>query len=476
MKGPTSMESTTHGTVRKRLSRSWPAMRALLSGVVGLMMVLGAPAALAQASACRVQQHGAAGTFDFGPAGGGITASAALSNMTLDSSTSGSVEFFDNNGRGYQTPPSSTRWLLTNSNSLTRIVITFSAPIPAHRLGITIEDLGTGSSLTLPPYDPRMTLSVSGGATPSGFVGHVLNGATQAIYTPATGQVSMAPRSLANPATLRQSVFLRGDSANLVTSITLTASGILSGDFVGIRLVSIPSCVRISKVTEGSTGSFGFTTSGLSTWTNAAPGTVSLATTVIGTAVESSRLYYAAGIPGSGIGTAPVTLTESIPAGWRLTGSQCNDANAGRNGNTGSFGTLSGGVLTIPGDRMRFESDITCTFTNARDIDLAIVKSATPTTVTTGGLVTFTLTASNLTAGSVVQDATLRDTPSAGLDCTEAGLPAPTCSVTGDAQCPAPAALTASALTSAGGVVVPRIAGGASVAISLQCRVNASGE
>lgn len=432
--------------------------------------------AWAQASSCRLEQHGGAGTFDFGPAGGGVTASATLSNMTYDATTSGTVTFVDDGGRAYPTPPSATRWLLTNSNTLTRLVITFSVPMPAHRLGLAIEDLGNGTSTTLPPYDPRITLETTGGAAPSDFVGHALGTATRALYNPATGQVSMAPRDLAAPATLRQSVFLRGDSTALVSSVSLTATGILSGDFIAIRLVSIPSCVRIAKVTTVGTGSFGFTTGGLSTWPGATPGTVTVTTTAIGTAEASPRFYYQAGITGAGVGTSPVTLSEPVPTGWRLTGAQCTDANAARNGNTGSFGTLSGGVLTIPGDRMRFESDITCTFANARDVDLSILKAATPASVESGGLVTFTLTASNLTAGSLVEGAILRDPLSAGLDCTDAGLPAPVCSVSGDAQCPAPAALTAAALASPGGVSLPRLAGRASVAVTLQCRVTASGE
>lgn len=475
MRDSANIEKSMRSTVIATRSRPWSAARSLLPGVAGLLMALAAPAAWAQASACRVEQHGGAGTFGFGPAGGGVTASATLSNMTFDTSSNGSVEFMDGNGLGYPTPSSSTRWLLTNSSSLTRLVITFSTPIPAHRLGVAIEDIGTGGAATLPPYDPRITLTVAGGATPSHFAGHALAGMTQAVYAPATGQVSMGPRSLVDPATLRQSVFLRGNAANLVSSITLTATGISSGDFIAFRLVSIPSCVRIGKVTEGGIGTFGFTTGTLSTWSNAAPGTVTLATTAIGTAVNSSRYYYAAAIPNSGIGTTAVTLAESIPAGWTLRDAQCTDANASRNGNSGSFGTLSGGMLTIPGNRMRFESDITCMFTNARDMDLTVVKSAAPTTVVSGDLVTFTLTASNLTAGSVAQNATLHDAPSAGLDCTGAGLAAPTCTATGDAQCPVPAALTAAALVSAGGVAIPRLAGGASVAVSLQCRVSASG-
>jgi len=449
---------------------------AMAACMIALVSLLVSADAWAQAAACRVEQHGGAGTFDFGPAGGGVTASATVSNMTYDAATSGTVTFVDDSGRGYPTPPSATRWLLTNSNTLTRLVITFSVPIPAHRLGFAIEDLGTGTSTTLPPYDPRITVTTTGGAAPSDFVGHALGSAARALYDPATGQVSMAGRDPGAPATLRQSIFLRGNSTALVSSVSLTATGILSGDFIAIRLVSIPSCVRIGKVTTGGTGSFGFTAGGLSTWAGTAPGTVTVATTTIGTAVASPRLYYQAGIPGSGVGTSPVILSESLPAGWRLTGAQCSDANAARNGNTGSFGTLSGGVLTIPGDRMRFESDTTCTFANARDVDLSIIKSATPSSVQSGGLVTFTLTASNLTAGSLVEGAILRDPLSAGLDCTDASLPAPVCSVSGDAQCPAPAALTAAALSTPAGVAIPRLTGGASVAITLQCRVTASGE
>jgi len=87
-------------------------------------------------------------------------------------------------------------------------------------------------------------------------------------------------------------------------------------------------------------------------------------------------------------------------------------------------------------------------------------------------LVSFTLTVSN--AGpNAAPGAVLRDAPGAGLDCAEVGLAAPTCVASGGATCPG--GLTNAALLGVSGVAIPALPSGGGVAVTLQCRVTASG-
>lgn len=105
--------------------------------------------------------------------------------------------------------------------------------------------------------------------------------------------------------------------------------------------------------------------------------------------------------------------------------------------------------------------------------DVRIAKTVAPTgQVVSGSLLTYTLTVSN--AGPLATaNARLADTPSAGLDCTATGLAQPTCSASGGAACPT-APLTASALTGTG-VTIPTLPVNGQVAITMQCKVTASG-
>ena len=139
----------------RRSAMPWPILR----GMVAACLLL-SPWAAAQSPpvACGITSHtGASGSsFAFGPAG--VNASATLQNITFDagSTAGGSVNrFVDSTGRSYTTPAGPGRWLLTNSNTTTRLTVTFSPAIPAHRIGLAIYDIGTWDAvsythLTLP--------------------------------------------------------------------------------------------------------------------------------------------------------------------------------------------------------------------------------------------------------------------------------------------------------------------------------------
>ena len=553
-----------------------------------------------QPMTCGITSHtGATLTAPlFGPEG--VNTHILLENVAFDagSTAGGSItRFVDSNGRTYSTPPGPGRWLLTNSTTTTRVTVTFVPSIPAHRIGIGIYDMGSWDA-TLPnngedaSYAPRLTLDLLGvnnEATTSHFVAHRTGlNATQASYSPGSGVVTLDAGAFVpgNEGTWRQSVFLRGNANALVSALTLTATNIKPGDNIGFGLVAIPSCVTISKVTEGGVGSFDFTTTNVNNWNNtAAASPVTLTTTATGTPVNSARHYYAHPVASNGQGTQPVVLSETIPPTWALSSARCTDANSSRNGNTGSFGNLVGGTLTIPADRMRFESNITCAFTNTRaailrlqkalpegraaasdqftlsmtgtgapaavtttgagstatgllthdmatpgsaytlseaaaggadlsyytttyrctnaraggqtpagdgttfavtpavgddltctltnlrrTTDLSIRKTVADEPLVSGAQAVFTLVITNHGPGAA-DGATVRDPAAAGLDCLAAGLPAPTCSATGGADCPA--SLTPTGLQS--GVAIPALPNGGIVTIGLTCRVTASG-
>ncbi|MBP7566490.1 MAG: DUF11 domain-containing protein, partial [Burkholderiaceae bacterium] len=115
--------------------------------------------------------------------------------------------------------------------------------------------------------------------------------------------------------------------------------------------------VRLAKTSNGGVGTFGFSLGGLSVFSD------SITTVTAGVPVQG-----AAGITGTAGQQA--TITESgVPGGWpsNPVSASCTDANGASTGNTGSVGTLSGNVLTIPAVAMKAGADFTCTFVNGQN-------------------------------------------------------------------------------------------------------------
>ncbi len=149
-----------------------------------------------------------------------------------------------------------------------------------------------------------------------------------------------------------------------------------------------PPRLRIAKVSSGGTGTFPFSVSG------ATIGSDSVTTTAAGATVTSATVH---------VGTAgsPITVSETVPAGWRATSATCNDANAGNtgvvnpvNGALTGYPVSGGGTasVTVPGGNVRSGADITCTFTNEKLARLTIVK----TTLGGGSGFSFTTTGAGL--------------------------------------------------------------------------------
>ena len=115
-------------------------------------------------------------------------------------------------------------------------------------------------------------------------------------------------------------------------------------------------------------------------------------------------------------------------------------------------------------------ADSTCTFTNTRSTNLAIIKTNGLNSVVAGSTTTYTITVTN-SGPSDADGALLKDSLATGLTCTQA-----TCSgVSGGASCPAPGSVTIASLQGAG-ISLPVLPASSTVAFSLVCGVAATGQ
>jgi uncharacterized repeat protein (TIGR01451 family) len=218
--------------------------------------------------------------------------------------------------------------------------------------------------------------------------------------------------------------------------------------------------VQLAKVSLGGTGMFTYTMANLSN------GADTITTVTDGDALPSAQMSTVIDV------AAAVTITEAASDTFVLDGATCVDANVGDTGNPPSFGSLSGNVLTIAPANLLPGAQILCTFTNRIGVDVALTKTATPTSLRTGEVAVFTLTLTNNGPGDA-EDVLLTDMPGTGLDCTAPG-PTATCSASGGASCPAATVPVADLL--AGGVNIPGLPMGGQVEVVVQCQVIANGQ
>ncbi|WP_421567177.1 prealbumin-like fold domain-containing protein [Stenotrophomonas sp. PD6] len=222
---------------------------------------------------------------------------------------------------------------------------------------------------------------------------------------------------------------------------------------VGLAPAVHAQSVQLAKTSQGGVGTFNYTLTNLDGASDA------ITTTTAGTPTPSATVFTVTDP------SAAVTLTEAANAQFTLDTASCVDTSGTV---PGSIGVLAGATLTIPAASLPPAATLVCTFVNTQVApDIAISKQASPTVVASGGTVTFTLTASNVGAVDVT-NAVLADAPGTGLSCTAAG----SCTASGGATCPA--SIPAAALFG-GGVTVPALPVGGSVAVSVACTVTASG-
>lgn len=250
-----------------------------------------------------------------------------------------------------------------------------------------------------------------------------------------------------------------GFTGNLSNTVTITPPSTISdGNTANNTAVDTDppaSRVTIRKISLGGVDSFGFTgTNGVVAQT--------LTTTTAGTPVSGTvQALTAAG--------TVTTITESTsPATYRVTDISCTGFGAGGTATP----DLANRTVTLDAAATGAGANIVCTFTNTlQQADIQVVKTASPASVLTGGVVTYTIVVSN--AGPVaVANAVLTDVPASGQTCTVPSTTA-SCSATGGASCPAATVPVADLL--AAGVTIPSLPVGGQVTVVLQCTVSATG-
>lgn len=195
-------------------------------------------------------------------------------------------------------------------------------------------------------------------------------------------------------------------------TLTIPAVNVVAGAQFNCTFTNrkIPS-VRIQKITQGGFGGpFTFAQ------TNLATTPAGITTSAANTATPASPTAHLVTTMGSN-----VTLTETVAAGYFISGAVCIDANSAVTGNTGAIGTLSGTTLTIPGANVVIGADFTCTFTNTLAAPaLQVTKSASVASVDAAGdQITYTITVAN-TGNVTVSTITVSD-PLGTVTCAISG-------------------------------------------------------
>ena len=189
-----------------------------------------------------------------------------------------------------------------------------------------------------------------------------------------------------------------------ITSLTFSVaqSGPTGGDELEMRWSFEGSNVIVRKQSVGGTGTFGITAS------NALSQAFNLATTAQNTPV-SSATYPVTNH------AAAITLTESPPPGYLLTGAVCTDQSNASVPATVNTTTLQ--VNVAAGD-YRANQTITCTLTNSATATLALAKTWVNAAVndtaalsSTGGANTATLSSTANTASETDTGAAVRVVP-----------------------------------------------------------------
>ncbi|ONG41042.1 hypothetical protein BKE30_06350 [Alkanindiges hydrocarboniclasticus] len=233
----------------------------------------------------------------------------------------------------------------------------------------------TGATLTIYINGTAYAVMTTVGASSNGdqATWTALNGASITPSTVALGSYGNVNTSVPFTLTLPTSVTSVTSGYAEFKNISPTGSSTVAGDDIGIAVDSILQCqkpiVKIAKISNGGTDTFGFTgLSNLSNSSGTAVTTDSVTTTAAATARTSTQTNYATA------NNTAVGITESAVSGYSLTAASCTDANSAVTGNTGSFGNLSGTTLTIPAANIKYGANLTCTFTNTKQRNLTLRK------------------------------------------------------------------------------------------------------
>ncbi|HSN91841.1 MAG TPA: hypothetical protein VLS93_11490 [Anaeromyxobacteraceae bacterium] len=259
---------------------------------------------------------------------------------------------------------------------------------------------------TTPPGDPQafpFTTSGTAAASPDSF--SLSAGQTQTVQIPLSptggtqtvqidetlvaGWVSTAAITCTSP-TGGAAPYVTTDGANRRITAVLDAT-----NHGAICTLTNTKLARVTVVEQsaGGTGSFAFTSG-----TNGLPASFTLDTGVSNPASAGPFIVTANG--------APITIAQTVPAGWTLASAGCSDG-------VSSVGSLSGSTLNIAGAEVTPGRNITCTFANTRKATLT--KAFSPAAVGTGAPSTLTFTVTNRPGAPAQPDLGFTDTFPAGL-------------------------------------------------------------
>ncbi len=171
--------------------------------------------------------NGASGTWPIRP---DVTVSATTSMGGL---ITDQARTFSNIGAELREGIEVERWQRNGGDI--NLTIDFSPAIPASEIALVVYDLGLGLST---PYNATFDFAVSGGATTQDFRVSAVDGETELLYRPSTGRLDKSDPSH----NVRESAVLVGQSASLVSQITLTSSGVAPADFLGVGLFAVNAC------------------------------------------------------------------------------------------------------------------------------------------------------------------------------------------------------------------------------------------
>jgi uncharacterized repeat protein (TIGR01451 family) len=334
-----------------------------------------------------------------------------------------------------------TYWTTSGGNFT--VTWAFSQPIPANWIRFLTSDYGAAEYQTQTPPTVQITLGGGSSATPADF--SRIEG--ELSWTPATGTLAYD-----RTGPLRQQAVMQGNSIRTVTSVTLTTSNLMSGDFINTALFSRPACMTAQKVSEGGAGSFTINMTNVTQADGTAVPSTTLTTIEPGTAVSSSAYKS---IPGTA-----TTLSEVVPAGWGITSAVCTDQNAGTTGNPTVISAFATPTLTIPAANVRPEADIVCRFDNG---PLPTISLSKITSQIAGGPFGFTLGNTTVASPAPVSTSAGGDTVAVDGD-PDAGTAFRVSSLGADvtieeSSLPAGWALDGATCTDAGGASVGGLAG-----------------
>jgi|GEM_PF-1727756 len=153
----------------------------------------------------------------------------------------------------------------------------------------------------------------------------------------------------------------------LGNTLTIPAANIVAGADISCVFTNTRPTVAFQVQTVGAAGgAFNF---------SAASNLASTPSAITTTAPNTPTPTTATPINVTSVGVA-VSLTQTPPSGFVLTGVSCTDANSAVTGKTGIFGSLAGNVLTIPAGNIVAGAAITCVFTDTANSDYGDAPSS----------------------------------------------------------------------------------------------------